>query len=37
MFRKAKMTNEQGMQYLKDAGLNSIPGGGAEIFDAAIT
>jgi aminodeoxyfutalosine synthase len=36
MFRKAKMTNEQGMQYLKDAGLDSIPGGGAEIFDAAI-
>jgi aminodeoxyfutalosine synthase len=36
MFRKAKMSNEQGMQYLKDAGLDSIPGGGAEIFDAAI-
>src|SRR5688572_7472724 len=36
MFRKAKMNNEQGMQYLKDAGLDSIPGGGAEIFDAAI-
>jgi aminodeoxyfutalosine synthase len=36
MFRKAKMTNAEGMQYLKDAGLDSIPGGGAEIFDAAI-
>src|SRR5436190_67430 len=36
MFRKEKMSNEQGMQYLKDAGLDSIPGGGAEIFDAAI-
>jgi aminodeoxyfutalosine synthase len=36
MFRKAKMTNEEGMQYLKDAGLDSIPGGGAEIFDKEI-
>lgn len=36
MFRKAKMSNEEGLQYLKDAGLDSIPGGGAEIFDAAI-
>lgn len=36
MFRKAKMTNEQGMQYLKDAGLDSIPGGGAEIFHKEI-
>lgn len=32
MFRKAKMTVEEGMQYLKDAGLESMPGGGAEIF-----
>lgn len=36
MFRKAKMTVEEGMQYLKDAGLDSLPGGGAEIFDPAI-
>jgi aminodeoxyfutalosine synthase len=36
MFRKAKMSNEQGMQYLKDAGLDSIPGGGAEIFHEEI-
>jgi len=36
MFRKAKMTVEQGMQYLKDAGLDSLPGGGAEIFDPEI-
>ncbi len=32
MFRKAKKTVEEGMQYLKDAGLESLPGGGAEIF-----
>lgn len=32
MFRKAKLTPEQGMQKLKDAGLQSMPGGGAEIF-----
>ena len=36
MFRKAKLTREQGMQQLKDAGLQSLPGGGAEIFDEAI-
>ena len=36
MFRKAKMTNEQGLTYLKNAGLDSLPGGGAEIFDEAI-
>src|SRR4030095_1987857 len=33
MFRKAKMTNEEGLIYLKNAGLDSLPGGGAEIFD----
>jgi aminodeoxyfutalosine synthase len=36
MFRKAKLTNEEGVKVLKEAGLNSIPGGGAEIFDEAI-
>jgi len=36
MFRKAKMSTEEGLQYLKDAGLGSLPGGGAEIFDAEI-
>jgi len=36
MFRKAKMNAEQGLEYLKDAGLDSLPGGGAEIFDAEI-
>ncbi len=36
MFRKAKLSVEQGMTLLKDAGLDSIPGGGAEIFDEEI-
>src|SRR5215218_9608248 len=36
MFRKAKLTNEQGVKVLKEAGLDSIPGGGAEIFDEQI-
>jgi aminodeoxyfutalosine synthase len=36
MFRKAKLTNEEGVKLLKEAGLDSIPGGGAEIFDEEI-
>ncbi len=36
MFRKAKKTNEEGLAYLKEAGLDSLPGGGAEIFDEEI-
>jgi aminodeoxyfutalosine synthase len=36
MFRKAKMTNEDGLKYLLQAGLDSLPGGGAEIFDSEI-
>jgi aminodeoxyfutalosine synthase len=36
MFRKAKLSLEEGVQVLKEAGLNSIPGGGAEIFHPAI-
>ena len=36
MFRKAKMSTSEGMQYLKEAGLDSLPGGGAEIFDETI-
>jgi len=36
MFRKAKLTTEQGLQKLKDAGLQSLPGGGAEIFNAEV-
>jgi len=36
MFRKAKMTNEEGLKFLMDAGLQSLPGGGAEIFHPEI-
>jgi aminodeoxyfutalosine synthase len=32
MIRKAKLSIEEGMRKLKDAGLQSLPGGGAEIF-----
>jgi aminodeoxyfutalosine synthase len=33
MIRKAKMTTAEGLMFLKENGLDSIPGGGAEIFD----
>lgn len=36
MFRKAKLTVREGLQQLKDAGLQSLPGGGAEIFHPDI-
>jgi aminodeoxyfutalosine synthase len=36
MFRKSKLSAEEGMRKLKDAGLQSLPGGGAEIFDEEI-
>lgn len=36
MFRKAKVSIEEGMSYLHDAGLDSLPGGGAEIFHPEI-
>ena len=36
IFKKAKVTYAEGMQQLKDAGLDSMPGGGAEIFDKNI-
>jgi aminodeoxyfutalosine synthase len=32
MFRKAKVTTEEGVRILKEHGMDSIPGGGAEIF-----
>jgi aminodeoxyfutalosine synthase len=32
MFRKAKISVEDGMKMLHEAGLDSLPGGGAEIF-----
>jgi aminodeoxyfutalosine synthase len=36
MFRKAKLSVEEGMNILHSAGLDSLPGGGAEIFDDKI-
>lgn len=36
MFRKAKLTVEEGLKYLHDAGLDSLPGGGAEIFHPEV-
>jgi aminodeoxyfutalosine synthase len=36
MFRKAKLTVEEGLKQLKEAGLQSLPGGGAEIFHPEI-
>jgi len=36
MFRKAKMNAEEGLKFLKTAGLDSLPGGGAEIFDEDV-
>ncbi|MEP7265958.1 MAG: aminofutalosine synthase MqnE [Bacteroidota bacterium] len=36
MFRKAKMDAKEGLSYLKSCGLDSLPGGGAEIFDEAV-
>lgn len=36
MFRKAKMSYREGLSYFKEHGLNSLPGGGAEIFDENI-
>ncbi len=34
--KRSKMTVREGLQALKDFGLDSIPGGGAEIFDEEI-
>lgn len=36
MFRKAKLTVVEGMKQLHEAGLDSLPGGGAEIFAPEI-
>ncbi len=36
MFRKAKLSTEEGMKKLKEAGLQSLPGGGAEIFHPEV-
>ena len=36
MFRKAKVSVEEGLKMMKEAGLQSLPGGGAEIFHPEI-
>ena len=36
IFKKAKISYEEGMQRMLDAGLDSMPGGGAEIFHPEI-
>lgn len=36
IFKKAKVSYEEGLKILSDAGLDSMPGGGAEIFDKEI-
>ena len=36
MFRKAKLSIDEGMLKFKNAGLQSLPGGGAEIFDEEV-
>jgi aminodeoxyfutalosine synthase len=36
MCRKAKKSYREGLQYLKDCGQDSLPGGGAEIFHPEI-
>jgi aminodeoxyfutalosine synthase len=36
MFRKAKLSREEGLRKLMEAGLQSLPGGGAEIFAPEI-
>jgi len=36
MFRKAKLSIKEGMQLLHNAGLQSLPGGGAEIFHPEV-
>ncbi len=36
IFKKAKVSYEEGMQRILESGVDSIPGGGAEIFHPAI-
>jgi len=36
MFRKAKVSVEEGMKMVHEAGLDSLPGGGAEIFHPEV-
>ncbi len=36
IFKKSKLSYEEGMKVMKESGLGSMPGGGAEIFDKEI-
>ncbi len=36
IFKKAKVSYEEGLRLMKESGLDSLPGGGAEIFDKDI-
>ncbi|MDI1355170.1 MAG: aminofutalosine synthase MqnE [bacterium] len=36
IFKKANLSYEEGLKIMKEAGLGSLPGGGAEIFDEKI-
>jgi aminodeoxyfutalosine synthase len=36
VFKKAKVSYEEGMRLVKESGVDSLPGGGAEIFDESI-
>lgn len=36
MCRKSRLSVDEGLKVLKEAGLESLPGGGAEIFDAEL-
>jgi len=36
IFKKAKLTPYEGLKYLQECGLDSMPGGGAEIFDPEV-
>lgn len=36
IFKKAKLSYKDGLKIMTDAGLDSLPGGGAEIFDETI-
>jgi aminodeoxyfutalosine synthase len=36
IFKKAKVSYEEGLKIMQEAGLDSLPGGGAEIFDESI-
>jgi aminodeoxyfutalosine synthase len=36
IFKKAKLSHYEGMKYMQEAGLDSMPGGGAEIFHPEV-